>query len=67
MDAVAVFVFFLFVGSFYNVVAIRWLHGMSIAWPPSHCPTCKHRLSPIDLIPLLNRNNALAGERFIRS
>lgn len=54
MDTVIVFIFSLFIGSFYNVVAIRGLHGMSIVWPPSHCPVCKHKLSPRDLIPVLS-------------
>lgn len=44
----------LIVGSFLNVVAWRSLRDMSIIFPPSHCPSCKHRLSPLDLIPVLS-------------
>ncbi len=42
----------LLVGSFLNVVAIRMPRGRSVATPPSHCPQCGHRLSPLDLIPV---------------
>ncbi len=42
------------VGSFLNVVIYRVPRGMSIAWPPSHCPVCQHRLSWKDNIPLLS-------------
>lgn len=50
------FIFFisLFLGSFYNVMALRTLTGENVALPPSHCPTCKHRLSPLDLFPVLS-------------
>jgi prepilin signal peptidase PulO-like enzyme (type II secretory pathway) len=49
-----VLLFGLIFGSFYNVVAIRLLKGESVAYPPSHCPSCKHPLSPLDLIPLIS-------------
>lgn len=48
-------------GSFLNVVIYRLpLMLMSpegatrfnLAWPPSHCPNCQHRLVAIDLIPI---------------
>ncbi|RLC71904.1 MAG: prepilin peptidase, partial [Chloroflexi bacterium] len=42
------------VGSFLNVVADRLPEGESIIRPPSHCPSCGHRLSPAELIPLLS-------------
>ncbi|WP_370337727.1 A24 family peptidase [Parvularcula marina] len=27
--------------------------SLSLAWPPSHCPSCKTRLRPVELIPIL--------------
>lgn len=42
------------VGSFLNVVADRLPEGGSLIRPPSHCPSCGHRLSPAELIPLLS-------------
>lgn len=42
------------VGSFLNVLIWRLPRGESIAQPPSHCPHCDHRLSVLDLIPLLS-------------
>ena len=41
-------------GSFYNVCICRYLSGESVAWPPSHCPHCEHKLAWYDLIPLLS-------------
>ncbi|NCC26541.1 MAG: prepilin peptidase, partial [Deltaproteobacteria bacterium] len=32
-------------GSFYNVCIHRYLAGMSIVTPPSHCPGCGYRLA----------------------
>jgi prepilin signal peptidase PulO-like enzyme (type II secretory pathway) len=49
-----VFIFGLIFGSFFNVVAIRLLKGESIAFPPSHCPSCKQPLHPLDLIPVVS-------------
>jgi leader peptidase (prepilin peptidase)/N-methyltransferase len=49
-----IFLFCLFVGSFYNVVAIRLLKGDSFVTPPSHCPSCKQPLSAFDLIPVIS-------------
>ena len=55
----------LLLGSFLGVVITRgpviWglidapadAREMSLAWPPSHCPQCDAKLSPLDLIPLL--------------
>ena len=52
----SIFLFFfgLLIGSFLNVVAIRLLKGESIAFPPSHCTSCKHPLKPWDLVPLFS-------------
>ena len=44
----------LVVGSFLNVVVHRLPKGESLAYPPSRCPACGHRLSPWDLVPVLS-------------
>lgn len=51
-----VFVFFvsLFFGSFYNVVGLRTLEGKNFVLPSSSCPTCNHKLGPIDLVPIFS-------------
>lgn len=51
-----IFFFFLFlmISSFLNVVALRLPNGQSIAYPPSHCVHCNHRLSALDLIPVMS-------------
>lgn len=41
-------------GSFYNVVGYRVPKGESLLYPPSHCTKCNHRLTPIELIPILS-------------
>ena len=41
------------VGSFLNVVVYRLPAGMSIVWPGSHCPRCKHAIRAYDNIPVL--------------
>ncbi len=41
------------VGSFLNVVVYRLPAGMSISWPGSHCPRCKHPIRAYDNIPVL--------------
>ena len=41
-------------GSFYNVVGLRLPKGESIVTPPSHCPNCKHKLSALELIPIIS-------------
>jgi leader peptidase (prepilin peptidase)/N-methyltransferase len=42
------------IGSFTNVLAWRIPRGESIAFPPSHCPNCDHRLGVLDLVPVLS-------------
>ena len=42
------------VGSFLNVCIDRLPVGKSILGPPSHCDSCQHRLSPVDLVPLFS-------------
>ncbi len=50
------FVFGAIVGSFLNVCIYRLPAGLSLSSPPSHCPSCKHRLKFIpDMIPLFNQ------------
>ncbi|MCT8137491.1 prepilin peptidase [Anaerobacillus sp. CMMVII] len=44
----------LLLGSFFNVVAIRLLKNQSVSFPPSHCPSCKHKLSVFDLFPVVS-------------
>lgn len=42
-------------GSFYNVVGFRLSNNGSLINPKnSYCPNCKHKLSAIDLIPILS-------------
>ncbi len=41
-------------GSFFNVVGYRLPNNMSIAYPSSHCPNCKHKLGVLELIPVLS-------------
>ena len=48
------FIFGTILSSFYNVVGFRLPRGESIVFPPSHCPKCNHRLSAIELIPILS-------------
>ena len=42
------------VGSFLNVCIDRLPIGRSLAYPPSHCDACQHRLSPKELIPVFS-------------
>lgn len=48
------FIFGTIMGSFYNVVGYRLPRGESIAFPPSHCTKCNHRLSALELIPIFS-------------
>lgn len=42
-------------GSFLNVVILRLPQpGMSVAFPASHCPKCKHDLAAIDNVPIFS-------------
>lgn len=57
MELYYIFTFFIFgllFGSFYNVVGYRLPRGESIVSPPSHCTNCNHRLTPIELIPVIS-------------
>lgn len=44
----------LFIGSFLNVVGLRIPKKESIVYPPSHCPSCDHRLKSLDLVPIFS-------------
>ena len=48
------FIIGLFVGSFYNVVALRLCKNESIVFPGSHCVNCNHKLSWYELIPVFS-------------
>lgn len=57
LEAFAYFYLFivgLVLGSFYNVVGIRTADKQSIAFPRSHCPSCKRTLSARELIPVFS-------------
>ncbi|PIZ35782.1 MAG: prepilin peptidase, partial [Candidatus Aquicultor secundus] len=42
------------IGSFLNVCAHRIPKGESIAYPPSHCPSCNEAIRYVDNIPVLS-------------
>jgi leader peptidase (prepilin peptidase)/N-methyltransferase len=42
------------VGSFLNVVIVRFPTGESIVFPPSHCPNCGTNIRPWDNIPIIS-------------
>jgi leader peptidase (prepilin peptidase) / N-methyltransferase len=42
------------VGSFTNVLIYRLPRKENIAFPPSHCPHCDHRLGVLDLVPIVS-------------
>ncbi len=44
----------LYIGSFLNVCIFRIPSGISIAYPPSSCGSCGHRLNFIDMLPVIN-------------
>jgi prepilin signal peptidase PulO-like enzyme (type II secretory pathway) len=41
-------------GSFFEVVLDRVPRGESLLWPPSHCPTCRRRLTADELVPVIS-------------
>lgn len=49
-----IFILGLCLGSFFNVVGYRLPNNMSIVYPSSHCTNCNHKLSAIELIPVLS-------------
>ena len=48
------FIFGILIGSFLNVVILRYPKGESIAYPASHCPTCKTPLKWWHNIPIIS-------------
>ncbi len=42
------------IGSFANVVVHRLPRRESIVFPGSHCPSCNHRLGPLELVPIFS-------------
>jgi len=42
------------IGSFLNVLICRIPEGLSIVFPPSHCPICKHAIRFYDNIPVVS-------------
>ena len=41
-------------GSFFNVVGYRLPNNMSLAFPPSHCTNCNHKLGALELVPIFS-------------
>jgi len=57
MDVYYLIIFFVFglvFGSFFNVVGYRLPKNMSLVTPSSHCTSCKHKLTPIELVPVFS-------------
>jgi leader peptidase (prepilin peptidase)/N-methyltransferase len=54
VDYLIVGILGLCIGSFLNVCIYRIPLNQSIVYPPSHCPNCRTRLKPLDLIPVLS-------------
>lgn len=57
METIYIFAFFLLgtvIGSFLNVCIYRLPRKESIVFPPSHCPHCGKRLTPLDLAPVIS-------------
>lgn len=52
--SIIIFIIGICFGSFFNVVGYRLPKKMSISFPSSHCVNCKHRLSPLELIPVFS-------------
>ena len=51
---ILILIYGLLIGSFLNVLIYRIPRAESIAFPGSHCPTCNHKLSWYDNIPLFS-------------
>jgi leader peptidase (prepilin peptidase) / N-methyltransferase len=48
------FILGLCIGSFLNVMGLRFLADECITVPPSHCPKCKAKIQPQDNIPVIS-------------
>jgi leader peptidase (prepilin peptidase) / N-methyltransferase len=51
---IVTFIFGTVLGSFFNVVGDRLANDESIIKPRSHCPHCRHKLGPSELIPIVS-------------
>ena len=60
-------IFGLFTGSFLNVCIDRLPRGESIAFPPSHCESCSHKLGILDLVPVFSYLFLRGGCRYCRA
>ncbi len=54
MEYIALFLFGLVMGSFYNVLIYRLPRSISVIVPSSHCPSCRKPIKWYDNIPLLS-------------
>ena len=56
MELILIYIFIagIFIGSFYNVVALRRVRNESIVFPGSHCMNCNHKLNWYELIPVFS-------------
>lgn len=54
MEYAVAFIVGLILGSFYNVLIYRLPRNVSVVFPSSHCPHCKHRIRWYDNIPLIS-------------
>lgn len=54
MEYSVLFLLGMVIGSFLNVCIYRLPRGESVIFPPSRCPSCEHRLGPLDLVPVLS-------------
>ncbi|MFH1429330.1 MAG: prepilin peptidase [Candidatus Margulisiibacteriota bacterium] len=61
------FIFGLTVGSFLNVCIYRLPREKSVVFPPSSCPECGHKLSGLDLVPVLSFLFLLGKCRYCRN
>jgi len=54
MFAIIVFLFGMLIGSFLNVCIYRIPRNENIAFPPSHCPICNHKIKWYENIPVIS-------------
>ncbi len=54
LELILAFITGLAMGSFYNVLIYRIPRNVSIIFPPSSCPSCRHRIAWYDNIPVLS-------------